>query len=100
MLRIFSDYDLRLVPIRTDSNGLLIESLEEKLTESRPEFLYIIPTFQNPTGHTLPPERRKRLVNLSRQHDFLVVADEVYHFLSYSSQPPKPFAAETKAGNV
>ena len=99
-LRIFADHDLRLIPIRTDENGLLIESLEEKLTESRPKFLYIIPTFQNPTGHTLPPERRKRLVSLSRQHDFLVVADEVYHFLSYSGQPPKPIAAEPEAGNV
>jgi DNA-binding transcriptional MocR family regulator len=37
---------------------------------------------------------------LSRQHDFLLVADEVYHFLSYSSQPPKPFAADTEDGNV
>ncbi|HEY5270052.1 MAG TPA: PLP-dependent aminotransferase family protein [Anaerolineales bacterium] len=99
-LRIFSDRGLRLVPIRTDENGLQIESLEEKLAESRPKFLYIIPTYQNPTDHTLPPERHKRLVNLSRQHNFLVVADEVYHFLSYSGQPPKPFAADTEAGNV
>ncbi|MFA5874114.1 MAG: PLP-dependent aminotransferase family protein, partial [Anaerolineales bacterium] len=43
---------------------------------------------------------RKRLVSLSHQHDFLVVADEVYHFLSYSGQPPKPIAAEPEAGNV
>jgi 2-aminoadipate transaminase len=39
-------------------------------------------------------------VSLSRQHDFLVVADEVYHFLSYSDQPPKPFAADTKTGDI
>jgi len=99
-LRIFADHDLHLVPIRTDSNGLLIESLEEKLNESDPKFLYIIPTFQNPTGHTLSPERRKRLVSLSRQHDFLVVVDEVYHFLSYASQPPEPFAVYSEAGNI
>jgi len=99
-LRIFADHDLRLIPINTDENGLLIESLEEKLTEFRPKFLYVIPTYQNPTGQTLSPERRKQLLNLSRQHDFIVVADEVYHFLSYSGQPPKPFAAETEAGNI
>ena len=99
-LRIFADHYLRLTPIRTDENGLVIESLEEKLSESHPKFLYIIPTYQNPTGHTLPPERRKRLVNLSRKHDFLVIADEVYHFLSYSNQPPRPFAANTESGNI
>jgi DNA-binding transcriptional MocR family regulator len=99
-LRIFADHGLHLVPISTDENGLRIESLEEKLAESRPKFLYIIPTYQNPTGHTLSPERRRRLVSQSRQHDFLLVADEVYHFLSTSGQPPKPFAADIKAGNI
>jgi 2-aminoadipate transaminase len=99
-LRIFADHDLRLVPIHTDENGLLIDSVEEELTKSHPKFLYIIPTYQNPTGHTLSTERRERLVSLSRQHDFLVVADEVYHFLSYSGQPPKPFAADIETGNI
>lgn len=99
-LRIFADHELRLVPIRTDENGLVTEHLEEKLAESRPKFLYIIPTYQNPTGRTLPLDRRQRLVSLSSQYDFLVVADEVYHFLGYSGQTPRPFAAETGAGKV
>ena len=99
-LQIFADHTLKLVPIRTDENGLRIDSLEEELATSRPKFLYIIPTFQNPTGHSLSQERRERLVTLSRQHNFLLVADEVYHLLNYSGQPPKPIAAETDAGNV
>lgn len=99
-LHIFADHDLHLVPIHTDENGLLIDSLEEELKKSHPKFLYIIPTYQNPTGHTLSIDRRERLVNLSRQHDFLVVADEVYHFLRYSGLPPKPFAADIETGNI
>ena len=99
-LRIFADRDLHLVPIQTDKDGLLIESLEEKLSETRPKFLYLIPTYQNPTGQTLSPERRIRLLTLSRQHEFLVVADEVYHFLKYSGPSPRPFAADSGAGNV
>jgi 2-aminoadipate transaminase len=99
-LRIFADHELRLVPIRTDENGLVIEHLEEKLAESQPKFLYIIPTYQNPTGHTLPLDRRQRLVGLSNQYDFLVVADEVYHLLGYSGQAPRPFAADTGTGKV
>jgi DNA-binding transcriptional MocR family regulator len=99
-LRIFADHELRLVPIRTDENGLVIEDLEEKLAESHPKFLYIIPTYQNPSGHTLPGNRRKKLVSLSHQHDFILVADEVYHFLCYSGKAPRPFAADAKTGNV
>jgi 2-aminoadipate transaminase len=92
-LRIFADHGLRVVPVETDENGLMIESLEDNLRKFRPKFLYVIPTHQNPSGRTLSAERRARLVEISREHDFLILADEVYHFLSYTSQPPKAFAA-------
>lgn len=99
-LRIFRDHDLRIVPVQTDRDGLIIEDLKQKLTESNPKFLYIIPTFQNPTGRTLSLERREQLVQLSRTYDFLIVADEVYHFLNYGPKPPKPLAAYCETGNV
>ena len=99
-LRIFADHDLRMVPIQTDENGLVIEDLEEKLEQTQPKFFYIIPTFQNPGGHTLTQERRDRLVQLSQEHDFLIVADEVYHFLNYSNKQIKPFAAYTDRETV
>jgi 2-aminoadipate transaminase len=99
-LRIFADHDLRIIPVQTDKDGLVIEDLEEKLASVQPKFLYIIPTFQNPGGATLSQERRERLVGQSREHDFLIVADEVYHFLNYSDQGIKPFAAYTNLETV
>jgi 2-aminoadipate transaminase len=99
-LRIFADHGLRLVPIPTDEEGLVLDALEEKLAEIHPRLLYLIPAFQNPSGHTLTLERRERLVALCQEHDFLVVADEVYHFLNYSLQPPKAFAAYSGVHNV
>ncbi len=99
-LRIFTDHNLRIVPIQTDQDGLVIESLEEKLAEFHPKFLYLIPTFQNPTGHTLGQDRRERLLQICQDHDFLVVADEVYHFLNYFERPPKAFAVHTNINNV
>lgn len=99
-LRIFSDHHLHVISVDTHENGLIIEALEEKLAEFRPKFLYLIPTFQNPTGGTLPLERRERLVELAQKHDFMVVADEVYHLLSYTQEPPKPFAAYIESENV
>jgi DNA-binding transcriptional MocR family regulator len=99
-LRIFADHGLRLVPIPTDEEGLVLDALEEKLAEIHPRLLYLIPAFQNPSGHTLTQERRERLVALCQEHDFLVVADEVYHFLNYSLQPPNAFAACSGVHNV
>jgi DNA-binding transcriptional MocR family regulator len=96
-LKIFADHHLNVIPIDTDKTGLIPASLEEKLAGSRPRFLYLIPSFHNPTGHTLSQERRERLVQLAKEHDLLIVADEVYHFLNYGSQTFKPFAFYTEA---
>lgn len=99
-LRIFADHGLRLIPLEIDKHGLVIESLEENLLHYHPKILYLIPTFQNPSGRTLTQERREQLLALSQEHGFLIVADEVYHLLSYGEVPPKPFAAYAASGNV
>jgi 2-aminoadipate transaminase len=99
-LRIFEDHHLKVISIDTDENGLSMESLEERLTEFHPKFLYLIPSFHNPTGATMPQERRERLVRLAKEHDFLLAADEVYHLLSYTQTPPKSFAAYIDVENV
>ena len=99
-LRIFEDHHLKVSSIDTDENGLVIESLEENLAEFHPKFLYLIPTFHNPTGATIPQERRERLVQLAKEHDFIIVADEVYHLLSYARKPPTSFAAHIGIENV
>lgn len=90
-LRIFADHRLRPVAIPVDEHGLVIEALEQELAKTQPAFLYTIPTYQNPTGYTLSEERRRRLLALSEKHHFKIVADEVYHLLNYTSQPPMPF---------
>ena len=99
-LRIFHDHGLRIIPIPTDENGLIVEAVEEKLLAGQPKFIYTIPTFQNPSGRTLSDERRARLVDLARERSFIIVADEVYHFLDYTRKPPAPFAAHVSDGNV
>jgi 2-aminoadipate transaminase len=76
------------VGLPTDEHGLRIDALEDALQRQRPALLYTVPTHQNPSGATLPLDRRRRLLELSQQHGFLVLADEVYHCLSYGEQPP------------
>jgi 2-aminoadipate transaminase len=99
-LNIFRDHGLRVVGIPVDDDGLSIEALEHELTRHRPAFVYTIPTAHNPTGVTLTAPRRARLVELAAQHEFLVVADEVYHLLRYSGTGPAPMAAQIDSGVV
>jgi len=98
--RIFADHYLNIIPIAMDENGLIIESLEENLRVHKPKFFYTIPVHHNPTGTTLSAARRTRLLELAQQFDFLILADEVYQLLTYTNDPPKPFAAYTHIENV
>jgi len=99
-LRIFADHRLRVVGLPTDEDGLVLEALEDELKRHRPTLLYTIPTHQNPSGATLLLERRRRLVELSQEYGFLVLADEVYHCLSYGAPPPLPLASFVDSGTV
>lgn len=96
-LRIFADLGLRVVPIPMDEDGLRLDALEEMLRKQRPALVYVIPTFQNPSGRTLTQARRQKLAELAQERDFLVVADEVYHQLAYGSKTPPPLAQFSKA---
>ncbi|RKX80032.1 MAG: PLP-dependent aminotransferase family protein [Spirochaetes bacterium] len=99
-LRIFEDHGLKVIPIATDSKGLIVEDLEDKLKSVKPAFLYTIPTHQNPSGATLPRERRMEIAELGGKHNFLILADEVYHFLTYRGEPPPGFSNFIDRGPV
>jgi DNA-binding transcriptional MocR family regulator len=99
-LRIFADHHLKVVSVPVDQDGLIIEALEEALTRHKPVFLYTIPAFHNPSSLTLSANRREALIRLSQAHNFLIVADEVYHLLAYSLVPPPPMASYDRAGRV
>ena len=94
--KIFADRGMRIISIPVNGEGLDIDVLEEKLAVHQPKILYTIPTFQNPSGHTLSLARRKKLIELAEEHDFLILADEVYQLLPYTRTPPKAFALFTK----
>lgn len=100
VFRIFQNHGLRVLSIPVDEEGLDLEVLETTVKRERPALLYTIPTFQNPTSYTLSPARRAAVVALSRQYNFWVVADEVYHMLHYTQLPPLSFGHYVDQGPV
>jgi 2-aminoadipate transaminase len=99
-LRIFADHGLEVTGLPTDEEGLIPEAVERELESGVPAFLYLVPTFQNPRGKTLSEGRRERLAVLARERGFLLLADEVYHLLSYGTQPPPPLARLARRGGI
>lgn len=92
-LRILRDHGLVLVPVPGDAQGLSPDALAEVLEAlrsrgQRPRFLYLVPTFGNPTGVTLSLDRRARLVSLAQQADLTIIEDDVYRELWYDAPPP------------
>ena len=104
-LRIFRDRGLELVPVAADEDGLRTDVLAEMLETLRlrgqhPRFLYTVPTFGNPTGMTMPLERRHALVALAQQAELLVLEDDVYHALWFDAPPPPSLYTLASAGSI
>jgi 2-aminoadipate transaminase len=87
-LRLLAARGVEVDTIAMDDDGLDLDALAHALESgSKPGFLYTIPTFQNPSGRTLSPERRRRLVELAREHDLLVLEDDPYGLVRYEGDP-------------
>ena len=98
--QIFRDHGLNIVGIPMDADGLCVEELERALAQVTPAFLYTIPSYHNPTGCCSTEARRKQIVELAREHDFLVVADEPYQLLHYYDAPPRAYGTMTESDTV
>jgi 2-aminoadipate transaminase len=78
-LKIAARLGVRVHPIPQDEDGLDVDALEDELRrDPSPAFLYALPTFQNPSGRTLPLERRRRLVELADRYSLTVLEDDPY----------------------
>jgi 2-aminoadipate transaminase len=88
--------DVAAVP-QTD-DGIDLDALSAALRSGpRPSFLYVIPTFQNPSGRTLGDEGRRRLVELAVEHDLVVLEDDPYGLVRFEGVAP-PTLHELEGG--
>jgi 2-aminoadipate transaminase len=81
------------VPVPTDEGGLRLDALEQtldglKAAGTRPRALYLVPTFNNPTGRSLAADRRQALVDLAAAEGLLIIEDDVYRELAYDGPAP------------
>ncbi|MCL2195020.1 MAG: PLP-dependent aminotransferase family protein [Oscillospiraceae bacterium] len=83
-LNTFRSYGVRLRGVPMQADGMDVDALEHALqTEPNVRFIYTIPNFQNPTGITMSLAKRRRVLELARQHNVLVLEDNPYGELCY-----------------
>ena len=101
----FGAYQAQVVQIEIDEDGMPIDELEATLDRlqsegRRPKFIYTIPNFQNPGGVTMSLARRRRLVQVARERELLVLEDNPYGLLRYEGDPlPTLYSLDAKNGS-
>jgi 2-aminoadipate transaminase len=86
-LKILRELGAEIVPVACDEEGLDPDALEREFEAGDAAFLYVIPTFQNPSGRTLGLDRRRRVVELAREHGVLVLEDDPYGLVRFEGEP-------------
>ncbi len=99
-LQSFSFYRARFPTVPLDEHGMQVDSLPALLEQHDPKFIYVMPTFQNPTGRTLSLERRRRLVEIAQHYGVPIVEDDPYCELRYDGEPLPPLKALDTSDNV
>lgn len=93
-------YQANLVPVESDEGGIILSKLEEAIVRHHPKMLYVIPTFQNPTGRTLAADRRQPIAELAAKYGVVVAEDDPYRDLRYSGTPLPSIKSYDKDGWV
>jgi 2-aminoadipate transaminase len=101
----FSNQKAVYSAVPMDEKGIIPDALEQILKSKKQagkaiKFIYLIPTFQNPTGVTLETERRRRVVELAKEHDVLVIEDDPYGELRYAGDRVPPIKSFDTDGHV
>lgn len=96
----FSMFEASCIPVHMDDEGMVTEDLEEKIIKYNPKIVYVIPTFQNPTGRTLSLERRKKIAELGSKYDVIILEDDPYRDIRYSGEDLLPIKAFDKTGHT
>ena len=86
-LNTFRSYNAKLVGVKIDDDGMNMEELEKALqTHKNARFIYTIPNFQNPSGITISLEKRKKMYELAKKYNVLILEDNPYGDLRYSGE--------------
>lgn len=96
-IQAFTLAGARVVPVACDDDGVLPDALEAAAAAAGARLAYLIPTFQNPTGRTLPLERRRAIAAIAARAGLWLIEDDPYGELRYSGEAVAPLAAQPGA---
>jgi 2-aminoadipate transaminase len=99
-ISVFCGTNSKFISVPVHERGLDLDVLEDILTQRRPKLIYVVPTFQNPTGVAMDIAARRRLIELAARHRVPIIEDDVYRELRYDGPDVLPLKALDKYGLV
>jgi len=99
-IQAFNVYQPRFTTIPMDAQGINPIALEKALQKKKPKFIYLVPTFQNPSGVTLSIERRIEILRIAKKHHVLIIEDDPYSAIRFKGQPVPSMYALAKGKRV
>jgi 2-aminoadipate transaminase len=104
-LGAFRQFNPEIRSVEIDEGGMDVDALEKGLEKIESEgkwakLLYLVPSFQNPTSTMLEDGRRRRIVELAEEHDFIVLEDNPYGYISFVGEMPTPVMGYDDGGRV
>jgi 2-aminoadipate transaminase len=96
-IQCFKLYGAELITAPVDGEGVRTDKLEALIAEHKPKFVYLIPTFGNPSGALLSAERRRAVLEMAVRHNTLIVEDDPYGDLYFGDAPPPSLLALSDA---
>jgi GntR family transcriptional regulator of abcA and norABC len=99
-LTLFDSHRINLSGVEMDKDGIQLDGVTKKSVTKKPELLYVIPNYHNPTGTLMSNKRRKDLLMLCERERLAIIEDDVYGELWFDNPPPNPIKSEDKNGTV
>lgn len=99
-LNAFKSYNVDLVGVELQDDGINLEKLEEVLKEKKVKLIYLIPNFQNPTGLTTSYEKRVEVLKLAEKYDTVILEDNPYGDLRFDGEDIPSIKSMDKSGRV
>ena len=92
-------------PIPLDEDGINVDILSNRLRKLKmegriPKFAYVVPNFQNPTGICMSLERRKQLLQLAQEYNFVILEDNPYGEIRFEGEPVQSIKSMDTEGRV
>lgn len=95
-IQAFKIQGARFVPVETDDDGMVPSALQAAIEEHDPRAVYMIPTFQNPTGISMSAARRKAIADVLAEHHIWLIEDDPYSELRFDGEQADPISSDER----